>query len=203
MDVTTHSANQVIPAPSVPSRRSARRVLILLVLANLLLGGALFLLRSPWVGPAEPMVVPAMPAQVLELQERMAAGRHGEPYRLVLSDDELTALAGAFLAKRSDVPFTGVRIAVKDGKILVDGVTRGLAVTVPVRVVGTVGASGGLPRARIEDVSLGDVALPNFARERVLQDANTSLDFSRYDLPVTVDALDLGSGGIVIAGRLK
>ena len=94
-------------------------------------------------------------------------------------------------------------MAVTGGKIVVDGVTRGLAVTVPVRVVGTVTASGGLPRARIEDISLGDLALPSFVRERVLQDANTSLDFSRYNVPVTIDSIDLGVGGLVVDGRLK
>lgn len=200
---TSRTDNQARPAPDSPSRWSVRRVLTLLVLVDVVLGGLLFVLRSPWVVPAEPTVAPAMPARVLELQARMAAGQHGQPYRLVLSDDELTALAGAFLAQRSDVPFTRVRVAVNGGKIVVDGVTRGLAVTVPVRVVGTVTTGGGLPRARIEDLSLGDVALPNFVRERVLQDANASLDFSRYDLPVTVDSLDLGAGGVIIAGRLK
>ena len=70
-------------------------------------------------------------------------------------------------------------------------------------VTGTVSASGGLPRARVDDVSLGGAPLPSFAREQIVRQANASLDFSRYAMPVTVDAIELRPGSMTIRGSLK
>ena len=75
--------------------------------------------------------------------------------------------------------------------------------TVPVRIVGTVSAAGGLPRARIEDVSLGGTPLPAFVRDQIVREANASLDFSRYRMPLTVDALETAPSRLTIRGTLK
>jgi hypothetical protein len=112
-------------------------------------------------------------------------------------------MAGAFLANRRDIPFTRIQVAVVGQNVVVDGVTSGLAVTVPVRATGTVSAVDGKPRARIESISLGDMPLPAFARDQVLREANASLDFSRYDLPLTVDAVELHAGSLAIRGSLR
>jgi hypothetical protein len=180
------------------------KVLTLLVLANLLLGGALFALRPPQTAPAEALLPPPpLPAPVLALQARLAAGQHGEPYSLTLSDAELTALAAWSLANAPDIPFSRVTVQVAGDRVIADGVTRDLAVTVPVRVAGTLRAADGLPQVTIQDVSLGETPLPGFVRERVLREANASLDFSRYPLPVTVEAVELQSGGLTVRGMLR
>ena len=180
------------------------KALTLLVAANLLLGGTVFTLRPPWGGAAEAIAArPQLPSQVQRLAARIAEGHHGEPYTLDLSDEELTAVAGYFLADAPDVPFTRVTIAVSGDKVRADGMTKGLAVTVPVRVTGAVSASDGLPRARVEDVRLGETPLPAFVRDQIVHEANSSLDFSRYPMPVTVDALELRPGGMTIRGTVK
>lgn len=183
---------------------SPRRAIGLIILANLLLGVALFLLRPPWSTPPEPeAALPELPAQVRDLQARLGGGHAGEPYSLVLTDDELTAAAAYYVATTPDVPFSRVRASVSGEKVTVDAVTKGLAVAAPVRVVATASASGGVPRAHVENVSLGDTPLPGFIRDRVVQDANASLDFSRKELPVTVEAIELRPGTLIIRGRLK
>jgi len=187
---------------------SFRRVLVLVAAVNLLLGVALFALRSPQGAGAALEPPPALPPQVEALRALIAEGRHGEPYVLDLTDDELSATAEYFLAQRPNVPFARVRMAVQgplpgaEGLVVVDAVTRGLAFTVPVRASGRLSAAAGLPRATIEDVSLGGTPLPAFVRDRVLAEADASLDFSRYALPVTVDALELRPGGLTIRGTV-
>jgi hypothetical protein len=52
-------------------------------------------------------------------------------------------------------------------------------------------------------VSLGETPLPAFVRDRILREANSSLDFSRYPLPVTVEAVELRPGGLTVRGLLK
>ena len=180
---------------------SAGKALLALAAANLVLGAALFALRPPQ-RPA-PERLPALPPQVEALRAQIAQGRRGEPYTLELADAELTATAAYLAAAAPDVPFGHLRIAVLEGKVVADGVTRGLAVTVPVRVTVALSARDGLPRAMVEDVSLGDTALPGFARDQIIREANKSLDFSRYPLRVTVDALELRPGRMTVRGTVR
>lgn len=137
------------------------------------------------------------------MQTRIAEGRHGEAYTLTLSDAELTALVGYLLAGRTDVPFARVRVTVAERNLVLDGVTKGLAVTLPVRVTGAAGAADGKPWARVENVSLGDTQVPGFIRDQVVRQANAGLDLSRYDLAVTVHALELRPGNMTIRGAIR
>jgi hypothetical protein len=204
MHVSTDLSRRFSGLGGVAGRWSFGRVLVLVVLANLLIGAALFALRPPRGAPPEPLIPPPpLPAPVAELRSRLAAGQHGEPYTLAMTDDELTALAAWSLANAPDVPFTRVKVAVTGDRVIAEGVTRGLAVTVPVRIVGTVAAADGLPRVTIQDVSLGDTPLPPFVRDQILREANASLDFSRRPMPVTVDAVELRPGGLTVRGVLK
>lgn len=185
-------------------RWSTSKILALLVVGNLFLGGALFAFRSPSGNPTEASAPPSqLPAQVQELQARIAAGRHGEPYTLDLSDEELTATARYFLARAPNIPFTRVSIIVVEDKLVVNGVTKGLAVAVPVRLTAAVSAQDGRPRTRVENVSLGDSPLPDFVRQQIVREADASLDLSRYNIPVAVDTLELRPGGLMIRGTIR
>ena len=182
---------------------SPASVAVVLALANLLLALSLFAVRSPWARPAADAVPPALLAQIRELQARIAAGQHGQPYTLALSDAELTAAAAYYAATSPGVPFTRVRLAVTGDGVSVDAVTRALAVPVPVHATVLLTAREGVPSARIADVRVAGAGLPAVVHDEVLREANASLDLSRYDLPLTVDALELHAGGLTMSGTLK
>ena len=183
--------------PAVPLR-----LLLLVTVVNVVLGLGLFLLRPP--GRVERSdVPPPLPAEVAELQARVQRGDHGTPYTLTLTDEELTATARYFLAQSEDVPFSQVRVAVVGERLEATGVTTGLAVAVPVRVVANVEARNGAPVVSVVDVGIGGLALPAFVREQVLAEANRAVDLSRYDLAVTVDAVTLGTGTLEARGLVR
>jgi len=177
--------------------------LVALVLANTLLALALFALRPPWASPTSDAQAPELPVQIRALQQRVAEGHPGEPYALDLSDAELTAAAGYFAATAPDVPFIRIQVAVAGDQLAVEAVTRGLAVPVPVHATVSIAAVDGTPQVRVEDVRVAGSGLPSFARDQVLREANTSLDLSHYDLPLTVDAVDLAPGRLILRGRLR
>jgi hypothetical protein len=185
------------PGPGVPLR-----LLLLVTVVNVLLAVGLLTLRPPW-RVERSAAPPPLPVQVAELQARVERGEQGRPYALVLTDDELTATARHFLALSEDVPFTQVRVGVVDGHVEATGVTTGLAVAVPVRVVANVEALNGAPVVSVMDVNIGGLALPAFARERVLTEANRAVDLSRYDLPVTVDAVAFRTGVLEVRGIVR
>lgn len=174
-----------------------------LVLANTVLALAFFAVRPPWASPTSDAQAPELPVQIRALQQRVAEAHPGESYALDLSDAELTAAAGYYAATMPEVPFTRIEVAVAGDRIAVDAVTRGLAVPVPVRATVSLAAVDGTPHARVEDVRVAGSGLPAFAREQVLREANASLDLSRYDLPLTVDVVDLAPGKLVLRGRLR
>jgi hypothetical protein len=180
------------------------RVLIVLVVVNALVGALAFGLHAPGiVAEATATPVRVLPDQVRQLQDRIKQGHHGEPYQLALSDADLTALANYVVSGSSDIPFRDIRIAVVGNEVVADGVTKGMAFTLPVRVRGVLTARAGLPAARVDDVSLGDVAIPEFVRAETLRRVNSSLDFTRYRFPVTVDAIETQNGSLTIKGKIK
>ena len=185
------------PRPAVPVK-----LLLLVTALNVLLAAGLLTLRPPWRVERSD-APPTLPPQVAELQARAARGEHQAPYTLTLTDDELTATARYFLAQSEDVPFSQVRVTVLDGRLEATGVTAGLAVAVPVRIVANVEARNGAPIVSVVDVGIGGVALPTFVREQVLTEANRAVDLSRYELPVTVDAVTLRPGALDVRGTVR
>ncbi len=192
------------PRPGLAGRWrwSAARVVALVVLLNAIVAFLVFAAHAPWAAPAEEPA-PMLPAQVRDLQERIAAGRHGEAYALEFSDAELTAAAGYYAATSGEVPFTRIRIAAVGDRVVVDAVTRGLAIPVPVRAMVALSTVDGVPRTRVEDVRVAGSGLPGFVRDQVLRQANESLDLSRRDLPLIVDEVQVSSGRVAIRGSLK
>lgn len=201
----TSVADEASPALEGPARLGPAvplRLLLLVTAVNVLLAVGLLLLRPPWRVERSD-APPTLPAQVAELQARVARGEHQTPYTLTLADDELTATARYFLAQSEDIPFGQVLVAVVDGRLEATGVTTGLAVAVPVRVVANVEARNGAPVISVVDVGIGGLALPTFVREQILTEANRAVDLSRYDLPVTVDAVALRPGALDVRGTVR
>ena len=189
--------------PETPSRPGVPlRLLLLVAVVNVLLAVGLLLLRPPW-SVERSTAAPPLPAQVAELQARVQRGEHGTPYTLTLTDEELTATARHFLAQSEDVPFTQVRVAVVGDHLEVSGLTTGLAVAVPVKVVANAVARNGAPVVSVMDVDIGGLALPPFVREQVLREANQAVDLSQYDLGVTVDAVTLRPSVLEARGTVR
>ena len=191
-------AGAVSPERTVPSVRR----LLLVIAANVLIALALFVNRPPWYVERVTVTLP-LPAQVEQLRQRVERGDRGAAYAVSLTNDDLTATARHFLARREDVPFTQVRLVVSGGLIEADGVTTGLAIPIPVRVIASLEARDGAPLVRVVDISVGGLSLPVFVRAQVLRDANRTVDLSQYDLPVTVDTVELRPGILVVEGTVK
>ena len=96
-----------------------------------------------------------------------------------------------------------MRVVVVGNHLEVSGVTTGLAVAVPVKVVANAVARDGVPVVSVVDVDVGGLALPSFVREQVLREANQAVDLSRYDLAVTVDAVTLWPGVLDVRGTVR
>jgi uncharacterized protein YpmS len=192
------------PSGDLPRRGPAvsLRLLVLATIVNLGLALALFALRPP--GRVERVAAPTtLPLQVAALTAQVQRGEHGAPYQLTLTDDDLSATAGYYLAQSQDVPFSQVRVNVAGGKVEANAVTTGLAVAVPVRIQANVVARDGAPVVAVTDVGVGGMPLPAFAHEQVLREANRAVDLSRYHLPVTVDAIAIRDGVLEARGIVK
>lgn len=207
-DASAAGPSELTDAPTPPelAARSGPAVplrwLLLVTVVNLALAAGLLIVRPP--GRVERVAAPtALPPHVAQLGAQVQRGEHGAPYRLVLSDDDLSATAAYFLARAQDVPFSQVRIAVAGGQVEANAVTTGLAVAVPVRVRGNVTARAGAPVVQVTDVGVGGLPLPAFAHEQVLREANRAVDLSRYDLPIIVDAVELRTGELELRGTVR
>jgi hypothetical protein len=183
--------------------RSPRVVLSLFAVLNVILLLAAFAVRQPWADGAKQVAVPALPPEIQDLQVRLASGHHDEPYAVSLTDAELTAALAHYAATVPDVPFTGIQATILGDQVAVDAVTRGLAIPIPVHATVSLSASNGVPAARVNDVRIAGAALPASVHDQLRRQANSSLDLSQYDLPLTVDTLQLSPGNLAFAGQLK
>jgi hypothetical protein len=172
-------------------------------LVNLVLGLVLFSLHPPWIAPPQQASALLLPAQTVTVQQQIASGVHGQSYAVSLSDGELTAALAYYASMTPDVPFTGIQATILADHVAIDAVTRGLAVPVPVHADVSLAASDGVPRAKVEEVSVAGAGLPAFVHAQVLSQANASLDLSRYELPLTVDSVQQRPGVLEFSGKLK
>ena len=179
------------------------KVLTVLIVGTLGLVAWFLLYPRTQLASQSDLPQPQLPPQVEKLQAQISQGHPSEPYTLTLSSDELTSLAGHYLAASPEVPFTQVQVSIDGDKVVVTGVTKGLPLTLPVRVSARVGAKDGVPWAQIEDVSLGKVPVPGVLRDQILEEVNHYLDVSRYPLPMSVDSLELGTASVTISGQKK
>ncbi len=185
-------------------RRCCCLLLALVLLAAGGLAALVFFYLPSLFGRAEPQgPPPLMPLQIEELQAKIATGRHGEPYSLKLTDPDLSALLASYLASDPNSPFSPVKARVVGDRVVVDGMTKGPGISLPVRATVAVSASGGRPVTRVENVSLGDVPLPGPVRDQVVSQVSEGLDLSRYNLPITVENVELGPGTTAVRGRIK
>lgn len=193
----TSTTDEPRPKPAV-----SLRWLVLVAILNAALATGLLVIRPPW-RVERAATAPELPAQVARLQAQIQRGEHSTPFSLDLTDDDLTATAAYFLARRTDVPFSQVRLAVLDGQVEASAVTTGLAVAVPVRVTANVLARDGQLAIQVMDVDVGGTTLPGFARDEVLRQANQAVDLSRYNLPLIVETVRLRPGQLQALGRVK
>ena len=201
---SSSAATVAVPVEEPPRHGPAVpiKLLVLVTVLNLGLALVLFAIRPPW--RVERAAAPtALPPQVAALTAQVEQGQHGTPYQLALTDDDLSATAGYFLAQSKDVPFSQVRVSVTGGRVEANAVTTGLAVAVPVRIQANVIARDGAPVVQVTDVGIGGMPLPAFAHEQVLREANQAVDLSRYELPVTVDSIALRDGVLEARGTVK
>src|SRR3954468_6063870 len=167
-EVEASSSAESAPGPAAPPRAPGVpiKLLLLVIVVNLGLAFGLFAIRPPQ-RVERITAVPAMPAQVAQLAAQVQRGEHGAPFDLVLTDDDLSATAGYFLAESKDVPFSQVRAVVSGGHVEASAVTTGLAMAVPVRIQANVIARNGAPVVQVLDVGIGGVPLPTFAHDQV------------------------------------
>jgi uncharacterized protein YpmS len=177
--------------------------LVTLAVANLALAIGLLLLKPPGRVEIAVETRPTLPAQVAQLVMDVNAGKHGEPFTLVLTDADLGASISYYLANSPDAKFTHISVAVSPEEVTLDAVTKGLAVSIPVRVTVGLALRDGKPFATVRDVSLGSTQLPSFVRDQIIQSANKSLDLSATPLAVTLETLTLHQGNMTITGKVQ
>jgi hypothetical protein len=183
---------------------STAMTIAVIAAANLILGFFLFTIHSPARAASDELSsLPELPPSIQQLLVDAGQGNHGEPFTLALADNDLTAAARYFLASDPSLPFARARVSTTGTSAVLDGVTRGTGLALPVRIKTTVGATDGVPWARAEDISLGNTGLPQFVRDEIVRQINASIDFSRYDLLVRIDSINLAQGSITIRGAIK
>ena len=185
-----------------------RAVLVRLAISLLLFGGLACgpcnLLSGEVPTPPHPIVVSTESAGQLESRiEQTLEGQPGQQFILNMTDDEVTSLVAAELAKYDqESPVTDPQIWFTKGKIY--GTGR-LVNVVPIEteffVVASAYIRDGQVVVEIDEISAGVIPIPASVLDTISQSVNETVDELQLDVEIT--ALEILEGEIIVKGSRK
>lgn len=123
------------------------------------------------------------------------------PFRLLITNEEVTSLVALALKERPDIPFTNPQIWFAGGKIYITGQVTGLApAALPALIVAAPVVSEGEPlRLAIERAQMGGFDFPDSLIESLTETVNESLADLQRDVEIT--AVEVREGAVLLTGR--
>jgi uncharacterized protein YpmS len=137
--------------------------------------------------------------------ERNGEGlRSGQPFRLTVSQTELTERINMFMILESQMPIQGVAVKLGNGQIMLSGnvAVLGFPLETVVAVVEPV-IQDGHASLTIKDIDTGRIPFPSIVRNSVLDAFNSSIGSQYLDVSVVVDSVSIDQGMMVIDGRAR
>jgi len=133
-----------------------------------------------------------------------AGPRSGEPFELILTEQEITELAQKGVASQPDAPVSDVYVRLEPGQVIAGGKTRVGVITLNVEVVAEVIIQDGKPIPEIVDIRVDGNPLPGPLRAYLLDMMTPYLEsWTQANLAVYVEDVEITRGQVRIVGRYK
>jgi hypothetical protein len=127
----------------------------------------------------------------------------GAPFRVTMSNQQLTEAVKLYLAQHPEVPFSDPQVQVHPDGVEITGKARVGGLSVPVRVWGLITLVDNVPYFEVTNVDLGQAPLPGSIKNIITALLDQSVDFSQFNLPMVVQDIQLGEGQVTITGTAK
>ncbi len=153
----------------------------------------------------EPYVVePRLEPGLADLRARLDEGGHsGEPFTLVVTDQEAAETIAWYLARHPRIPFARPRVAFHPGVVEAWGEAHVAGLRVGLHGRARIVLQDGVPVVTVEELGMAGLSVPGFVRQRIQQEVDAQLDLSDRRLPVIITRFELEEGQAVIEGTIR
>jgi hypothetical protein len=153
-------------------------------------------------GPAV-SVDPVLAPDIASLRQQLVEGGHsGEPFTLVVTNQEAAETIAWYLGRHPGIPFGEPQVFIAPGGIEARGVAEIAGLRVRLTGEAHIALRDGVPIVTLGHLDIGGVAVPGFIRDRIQQEIDAQFALSR-DLPLVVDELLLQEGKAILRGRIR
>lgn len=159
--------------------------------------------------PAAQRPAPAVPPGTVEFRsiseiEKNSAGlKSGQPFRLAVTQDELTSRVRQYLANDPQAPFRDVSVRLSPGSLVFTGKVTAMGLTLDATAIGEPVIENGQARLVVRDVAFGEMAVPGPAKGLVNDAINRAIESQSFEVPATVTSVDVVDGQLMIVGRTR
>ncbi len=157
------------------------------------------------LAPAEGRVVePRLEPDLAALRERLAEGGHsGEPFTVVVTNQEAAETIAWYLNGHPRVPFANPRVEIHPDVIEAWGEAHVAGLRVGLHGRARIVLQDGVPIVTVEELGMAGLTVPGFVRQRIQQEVDAQFDLSDRELPVILGRFELTAGQAVVEGTIR
>lgn len=157
------------------------------------------------LAPAERRVVePRLEPDLAALRERLAEGGHsGEPFTVVVTDQEAEETIAWYLERNPRVPFANPRVEIHPDVIEAWGEAHVAGLRVGLHGRARIVLQDGVPVVTVEELGMAGLSVPGFVRQRIQQEVDAQFDLSNRELPVILSRFELAAGQAIVEGTIR
>ncbi len=157
------------------------------------------------LAPSEARVVEArLEPDLADLRERLIEGGHsGEPFTIVVTNQEAEETIAWYLERNPRVPFANPRVAIHPGVIEAWGEAHVAGLRVGLHGRAHIVLRGGTPLVTVQELGMAGLSVPGFVRQRIQQEVDAQFDLSNRQLPVIISRFELNEGQAIVEGTIR
>jgi hypothetical protein len=172
-------------------------------LALLLLANA-----AAWTSALAPekvrVVEPRLEPDLTALRERLIEGGHsGEPFTVVVTNQEAEETIAWYLDRHPRVPFANPRVAIYPDVIEARGESNVAGLRVGLHGRARIVLQDGVPVVTVEELGIAGLTVPGFVRQRIQQEVDAQFDLDAQTFPVTITHFELTEGQAIVEGTIR
>jgi hypothetical protein len=149
--------------------------------------------------PASP--TPGLITSIAGLEQAISAGRHGAPFSIAFTEQQIRDEIALYLSSTGDVTFSDVTVTLQPGVALITGKVRVLGFNVSAKATTTVVLVDGRPRLKVLKLDALGGLLPGAVKDKLIEIIEQQSDLPLLaDLPVTIQSVEIQTGQAVVTG---
>ncbi len=127
----------------------------------------------------------------------------GQPFRLSIRQEELTARLRKQLAADPSVPIRDVTVSMRPGLLVLQGKVTTMGLTVDTVATGEPVIENGRARIVVKDVDVGRVPVPGAVKSIVTDAISRNLGPDQFNVPAIITSVAVEEGQMTIIGRSR